>query len=130
MMFYDKFVKNLQLGKFLIKARHIPVCLLKPVQRTFKREIFLLFCFQDKFWPVWIRIPNPDPLTQLKPDPKLDCAVQESILAEKEKWEQERIDEIKEIVATYKITGMSGQTMVIMTACVKNTEGKGGFFST
>jgi hypothetical protein len=69
----------------------------------------------------------------LKPDPKLDCAVQESILAEKEKAlqrDQERIDEIKEIVATYKITGMSGQTMVIMTACVKNTEGKGGFFST
>jgi hypothetical protein len=67
----------------------------------------------------------------LKPDPKLDCAVQESILAEKaSQREQKRIDEIKEIVATYKLIGMSGQTMVIMTACVKNTEGKGGFFST
>jgi hypothetical protein len=59
--------------KNLIANRHI--CLLKPLQRTFKlqkkphRELYL-FCGQ--FWPVWnlFPIPNLDPLSHLNPEPK------------------------------------------------------------
>ncbi len=69
-----KFVRKIIFEFFFFKNRH-SVYVLKLPQRTFKLIIkrnFLIFSFLGgQFRPAWIRIriPNPDPLTRLIPDP-------------------------------------------------------------
>ncbi len=52
--------------KFLIETS------MKAKHRTLQTCNFFIFLFAGQFWPVWIRIriPVPDPLTDLNPDPK------------------------------------------------------------